>query len=79
MPYGSQELDAALERCRADDCWSAEGILFRFTINWERFIVIIREKLAAGVRIIREGLSRKQREAEVGETWIRVSVGRVVL
>jgi hypothetical protein len=53
--------------------------LFRFTINWERFIVIIREKLAAGVRIIREGLSRKQREAEVGETWIRVSVSRVVL
>jgi hypothetical protein len=46
--------------------------VFRFTINWERFIVIIREKLAAGVRVIREGLSRKQREAEVGETWIRV-------
>ena len=55
------------------------GVVFRFTINWERFIVIIREKMAAGVRIIREGLSRKQREAEVGETWIRVSVSRVVL
>jgi hypothetical protein len=31
-------------------------MLFRFTIIWERFMVIIWKKRAEGIRIIREGV-----------------------